>query len=129
QQLIAGGWASEQGDCFCFKSGMARLRNSKKGPAGIGQMQRIGPSVLGRGQALDQAALFQPMDQGDEIGALDTEHLGNLGLLAARIVTNQDQNGIFGGTELELVKKGEEFLEHAELGAAQPVADSADRGL
>src|SRR5688572_3309839 len=56
-----------------------------------GQVKGVGALIAGRWTALDKAAFLKAVSQRHEVGALDSQRLGDLGLLAPRIVGDEDQ--------------------------------------
>ena len=87
------------------------------------------PAVACQQAPLGQAARIQAVDQNHEIGALDAERVGNLGLFAARIVGDQRQHRELSRPQVEVGEMQIELLEDMHLRTAQAVADDAAHGL
>ena len=124
QQLRPRRLPAELGHGLLFELGVPGLRLGQESLSFCCQMQRIGALVLQRWNALDQAALFKPMHKRNEVRALDAQNLGDFRLLAARIIIDQHQHRIFRWPQFQFLEDGKKFLEHTELGTAQPVTDN-----
>src|SRR5690554_282350 len=89
------------------------------------QMQRMGPAILLRGLAYDEALSIQMIDHCYKVGSLDAERSADLGLVQAGIFTDHEQHGEIGRTQADLFKGLDHVVEDAELGAPQRIAYKA----
>lgn len=87
------------------------------------QVKRLNTAVGLGLTALDQIARLEPVDDGHEIGALDTQRFGHLALLEPRIVLDDENDGKVGRAQALRRERFSEVLENSELCTAQPIAD------
>src|SRR5690606_14041404 len=88
------------------------------------KVERMSAPVATCRPPLDPSPVLESIEQRHEVGALDTENLGNLRRLAAGIVLNQSQDAVLGRSQAELRKLYKKTLEDSDLRTAQPITNN-----
>jgi hypothetical protein len=94
----------------------------KRAP-GLRQLQRIGTAIARRRPASDQSTLLQPVDDGNDRGAVDAHGGAEIALIQSRILGNQGEHAELPRGHIPFRDRRREILEQRHLRPAEIVAD------
>ena len=92
-------------------------------PALVGQHQDVGAAVVGRAHPRAEIAALQRIQHRHEIRPEDAERVGDLGLVAAGILVEQQQHRELRRRQLQRRDAAQEVLEHLQLRALERIAE------
>src|ERR1700687_1717299 len=98
------------------------LRPSQHRPALVGQDKDVGAAIVGGAYPLAQIAVLQPVEHRHEIRPENAERIGDFGLVASRILVEQQHHRELRRRQLQWRDTAQKILEDFQLRALERIA-------